>query len=129
MRFLLVLAAVCAFAAEPILSPEDRKFIETHFQSARNSEAAQQYDQAAREYEIILKKFPIPHVYQNLGIVYYYRQKYEDAERAFEAGLHGFMKSKQAALLAKIEESKQLDKDGEAAMSAAVAEFKKSGAY
>ncbi len=48
---------------------------------------------------------------------------------AFEAGLHGYMKSKQAALLAKIEESKQLDKDGEAALSAAVADFKKSGAF
>ena len=48
---------------------------------------------------------------------------------AFEAGVHAYMKTKQAALLAKIEESKQLDKDGEAAMSAAVADFKKSGAY
>ena len=47
----------------------------------------------------------------------------------FEAGLHGYMKSKQAALLSKIEETKQLDKDGETAMSAAIADFKKSGAY
>ena len=70
MRILLVLAAVCVFAAEPALSPEDRRFIEAHFQTARSAEAAQQYDQAAREYEIILKKFPIPRVYQNLGIVY-----------------------------------------------------------
>ena len=31
--------------------------------------------------------------------------------------------------LAKIEETKQLDKDGEAALSAAIADFKKSGAY
>src|SRR5207248_9225886 len=72
---------------QPSIVPLDRKIIETHFQSDSNAEAAHQYDQAAREYEIILKKFPIPHVYQNLGIVYYYRQKYEDAERAFEAGL------------------------------------------
>ena len=48
---------------------------------------------------------------------------------AFEAGLHGYMKTKHAALLAKIEESKQLDKDGEAALSTAVADFKKSGAF
>ncbi len=48
---------------------------------------------------------------------------------AFEAGLHGYMKTKQAALLQKIEETKQLDKDGEAALAAAVADFKKSGAY
>jgi F-type H+-transporting ATPase subunit alpha len=48
---------------------------------------------------------------------------------AFEAGLHGYMKTKQATLLAKIEDSKQLDKDGEVALTAAVADFKKSGAY
>ena len=39
------------------------------------------------------------------------------------------MKTSHAALLQKIEETKQLDKDGEAAMSAAVADFKKSGAF
>jgi F-type H+-transporting ATPase subunit alpha len=48
---------------------------------------------------------------------------------AFEAGLHGYMKTKQAALLSKIEETKAMDKDGETAMAAAVADFKKSGAY
>jgi len=45
---------------------------------------------------------------------------------AFEAELHSFLKTKHSALLAKIEETKQLDKDGEAALSAAIAEFKKS---
>lgn len=48
---------------------------------------------------------------------------------AFEAGLHDFMKTKHAALLNKIEETKQLDKDGETELSAAIAEFKKSGAF
>lgn len=48
---------------------------------------------------------------------------------SFEAGVHGYMKTKQAALLAKIEETKQLDKEAEAALSAAVADFKKSGAF
>jgi F-type H+-transporting ATPase subunit alpha len=47
----------------------------------------------------------------------------------FEAALHNHMKTKQAALLQKIEESRQLDKDGEVALAAAVAEFKKSGAF
>jgi F-type H+/Na+-transporting ATPase subunit alpha len=47
----------------------------------------------------------------------------------FEAGLHGYMKSKQAALLAKIEDSKALDKDGEATLNTAIADFKKSGAF
>jgi F-type H+-transporting ATPase subunit alpha len=44
----------------------------------------------------------------------------------FEAGMHSYLKAKQAALLAKIEETKQLDKDGEAALAAAIADFKKS---
>jgi F-type H+-transporting ATPase subunit alpha len=48
---------------------------------------------------------------------------------AFESGLHGFMKTSHAALLQKIEETKQLDKDGEAALTAAIADFKKSAAY
>lgn len=48
---------------------------------------------------------------------------------AFEAGVHDFMKTKHAALLQKIEETKQLDKDDEASLSTAIAEFKKSGAY
>ena len=47
----------------------------------------------------------------------------------FESGLHDFMKTSHAALLAKIEETKQLDKDAETALTAAVADFKKSGAY
>jgi F-type H+-transporting ATPase subunit alpha len=47
----------------------------------------------------------------------------------FEAGLHSYLKTKQAALLSKIEESKQLDKDSEATLSAAIADFKESGAF
>jgi F-type H+-transporting ATPase subunit alpha len=48
---------------------------------------------------------------------------------AFEAGVHDYMKSKHAALLQKIEETKQLDKGSEAVLAGAVADFKKSGAY
>ena len=44
----------------------------------------------------------------------------------FEAGLHGFMKTSHAAVLQKIEETKALDKDNEAALSAAITAFKKS---
>jgi F-type H+/Na+-transporting ATPase subunit alpha len=45
---------------------------------------------------------------------------------AFESGLHNFMKTSHAAQLQKIEETKQLDKDGEAALAAAIADFKKT---
>jgi F-type H+-transporting ATPase subunit alpha len=45
---------------------------------------------------------------------------------AFEHGLHGYLKDKNAALLAKLEANKALDKDAEAELTAAVAAFKKS---
>jgi F-type H+-transporting ATPase subunit alpha len=45
---------------------------------------------------------------------------------SFESGLHAYLKDKCAALLAKIEETKALDKDAEAELNAAVAAFKKT---
>jgi F-type H+-transporting ATPase subunit alpha len=50
---------------------------------------------------------------------------------SFEAGLHAFLKDKHAALLQKMEGGKALDKDkeAEAQLSAAIAEFKKTGTY
>jgi F-type H+-transporting ATPase subunit alpha len=45
---------------------------------------------------------------------------------AFEHGLHAYLKDSCAALLAKIESSKALDKEAEAELHAAVAAFKKS---
>jgi F-type H+-transporting ATPase subunit alpha len=45
---------------------------------------------------------------------------------AFEQGLHGYLKDKHAALLAKLEANKAMDKDAEAELSTAVAAFKKS---
>ncbi len=47
---------------------------------------------------------------------------------ACEAALHQFMSSKHAALMDKVESSKDLDADGEKAMTAAIEEFKKSWA-
>ncbi len=47
---------------------------------------------------------------------------------AFEADLHKYMKAQQGALMDKIESTKDLDKDGEVQMAAAVAEFKKNWA-
>ena len=46
----------------------------------------------------------------------------------FEAALHQFMRHKHAALMDKIEQTKDLDKDGEKAMAAAIDEFKRSWA-
>jgi F-type H+/Na+-transporting ATPase subunit alpha len=47
---------------------------------------------------------------------------------AFEADLHKFMKAQHGALMDKIESTKDLDKDGEALLAAAVGEFKKNWA-
>jgi F-type H+/Na+-transporting ATPase subunit alpha len=44
----------------------------------------------------------------------------------FEAGLHQFLKTSHAALLAKIEEKKALDKDAEAELQSAIVAFKKT---
>ena len=45
---------------------------------------------------------------------------------SFEHGLHAYLKDKQAALLAKMEADKAMDKAAEAELTAAVAAFKKS---
>jgi len=45
---------------------------------------------------------------------------------AFESGLHAFLKTSHAALLAKIEASKALDKDAEAELQSAIVAFKKT---
>jgi F-type H+-transporting ATPase subunit alpha len=45
---------------------------------------------------------------------------------AFEAGLHSYLKDKHAALMAKLEAAKAMDKDAEAEMTTAVGAFKKS---
>jgi F-type H+-transporting ATPase subunit alpha len=48
---------------------------------------------------------------------------------SFESGLHAHLKDKHAALVAKLDNDKAMDKDAEAALTAAIAEFKKSGTY
>jgi F-type H+-transporting ATPase subunit alpha len=45
---------------------------------------------------------------------------------SFEHGLHAYLKDKNAALLAKLEADKAMDKDAEGQLNAAVAAFKKS---
>ena len=45
---------------------------------------------------------------------------------AFEHGLHGYLKDKNAALLAKLEAARAMDKDAEAELNTAIADFKKS---
>ena len=46
--------------------------------------------------------------------------------QSFEHGLHQHLKSSHAALLAKLEQNKAMDKDAEAELNNAIAAFKKS---
>jgi F-type H+-transporting ATPase subunit alpha len=48
---------------------------------------------------------------------------------AFEKGLHDFLKTKHSAWVDEIESKKEMSSDAEAALKAAIAEFKKTGAY
>jgi F-type H+-transporting ATPase subunit alpha len=48
---------------------------------------------------------------------------------AFESALRAYMKSKYAAIVDKIESSKDLDADGEKQLSAAIEDFKKNASY
>jgi F-type H+-transporting ATPase subunit alpha len=48
---------------------------------------------------------------------------------SFESGLHAFLKDKHAALVAKLDNDKAMDKDAEAQLNAAIADFKKTGTY
>jgi F-type H+-transporting ATPase subunit alpha len=45
---------------------------------------------------------------------------------AFEHGLHAYLRDKQAALLAKLDNDKAMDKDAEAQLAQAIETFKKS---
>jgi F-type H+-transporting ATPase subunit alpha len=45
---------------------------------------------------------------------------------AFESGMHAYLKDKHAALIAKVDSSKALDKDAEAELNTAITAFKKS---
>jgi F-type H+/Na+-transporting ATPase subunit alpha len=48
---------------------------------------------------------------------------------AFESGLHQYLRAGHAALIAKLDSTKQLDKDSESELAAAITEFKKSGTF
>jgi F-type H+-transporting ATPase subunit alpha len=48
---------------------------------------------------------------------------------SFEAGLHAHLKDKHATLLAKLEDKKAMDDEAKAELTAATAEFKKTGSY
>jgi len=59
----------------------------------------------------------------------YYDDVPVDKALAFETALRAYLKSKYAALMANLEKTKDLSADDEKALTAAVEDFKKNGAY
>jgi len=59
----------------------------------------------------------------------YYDDVPVDKALAFEAALRQFMKSKYAAIVDKIETTKEMSADDEKSLAAAIEDFKKTGTY
>ena len=102
------------------------------FASDLDESTRKQLDRGARVTELLKQKqySPLPISLMAASLFAVNKGYFDsiDVKRVldFEAGLHGFLKSSHGALLSKIEETKALDKDSEAALAAAVADFKKS---
>ena len=59
----------------------------------------------------------------------YYDDVPVDKALAFESGMRQFMKGMYAAIVDKIEQTKEMSGDDEKALSAAIEDFKKNGTY
>jgi len=105
------------------------------FASDLDESTRKQLDRGARVTELLKQPqfSPLPVSLMAASLYAVNKGYFDDIEvkqvLAFESGLHGYLKTKQPALLSKIEETKQLDKDADAALAAAIADFKKSGAF
>ena len=91
--------------------------------AASKMRKAQQRMRAARPYSEKIRN-----IAANLGKANpeYVHPFMKDSASAKESGFHAYLKDKHAALMAKLEAAKAMDKDAEAEMSTAAAAFKKS---
>jgi F-type H+-transporting ATPase subunit alpha len=102
------------------------------FASDLDESTRKQLDRGARVTELLKQAqySPLPISLMAVSLFAVNKGFFDDIEvkkvLPFEAGLHGFMKTSHAAVLQKIEETKALDKDNEAALAAAITSFKKS---
>jgi F-type H+-transporting ATPase subunit alpha len=102
------------------------------FASDLDESTRKQLDRGARVVELLKQPqySPLPVSLMAVSLFAVNKGYLDDVEvskvLAFETGLHGYMRTKQAALIARIEETKQLSKDDEVTLAAAVADFKKS---
>src|SRR5438094_2420648 len=105
------------------------------FASDLDESTRKQLDRGARVTELLKQKqySPLPISLMAVSLFAVNKGYFDDIEvkqvLPFESGLHSYMKTKHADLLTKIEQTKALDKDGEAALAAAIGDFKKSGAF
>src|SRR6476646_10394857 len=102
------------------------------FASDRDEATRKQLDRGARVTELLKQPqySPLP-ISLMAASLYAVNKGYLDAVDvkqilAFESGLHTHLKTSHAALLQKMEQKKELDKDAEAELSIAVAAFQKS---
>jgi len=105
------------------------------FASDLDEATRKQLDRGARVTELLKQAQYSPLSISTMGATLYAVNKgfLDDLDvkkvLSFESGLHAHLKDKHAALIAKLESSKALDKESEAELGAAIAEFKKSGTY
>jgi F-type H+-transporting ATPase subunit alpha len=102
------------------------------FASDLDAATRKQLDRGARVTELLKQAQYSPQPISLMGATLFAVNKgfLDDIEvnqvLSFEHGLHSFLKDKHAALLAKLEADKAMDKDAEAELSTAIAAFKKS---
>ena len=102
------------------------------FASDLDEATRKQLDRGARVTELLKQQQYSPLSVSNMGATLFAVNKgfMDDIEvkqvLAFESGLHSFLKDKYAALMAKLEANKAMDKDAEAELHAAVTAFKKT---
>ncbi|HVK94351.1 MAG TPA: F0F1 ATP synthase subunit alpha [Noviherbaspirillum sp.] len=102
------------------------------FASDLDEATRKQLDRGARVTELLKQPqySPLPISLMSVSLFAVNKGYFDDLDvkkvLPFEAGLHNFMKTSHLAQLQKIEDTRQLDKDGETALSAAIADFKKT---
>jgi len=102
------------------------------FASDLDEATRKQLDRGARVTELLKQAQYSPLSISLMGATLYAVNKgyMDDVEvkkiLAFESGLHAYLKDKHAALLAKLEAAKAMDKDAEAELNTAIAAFKKT---
>jgi len=102
------------------------------FASDLDEATRKQLDRGARVTELLKQAQYSPQTISLMGATLFAVNKgyLDDIEvkqvLAFESGMHAYLKDKHAALLAKLEAAKAMDKDAEAELSAALTAFKKN---